>query len=152
MPAFEGDIRDYPRFESDFQRQVMPEIKKQEMVAYVLKPCLMWKRLDEKYGKTSKLRDVVMYDIKSLKAVREGDDKKFIQLINIMERGYRDLARLGVQYEILNSTTVSLIEEKLPRDIWRDWSKEVNRTDNKVYDANKFRSLLEFLLKQKRII
>ena len=35
----------------------------------------MWKRLDEKYGKASKLADVVMYDIKKLCAIREGDDK-----------------------------------------------------------------------------
>ena len=87
MPVFDGDIRDYPRFKSDFLKQVVPEMKSKDSTAYVLRSCLkkvpldivkyvdddldkMWKRHDEKYGKPSKLADVVMYDIKKLRAIR----------------------------------------------------------------------------------
>ena len=45
-----------------------------------------------------------------------------------------------------------MIEKKLPRDIRREWSKEVNRADTKVDNLNKFPSLLTFLQEQKRII
>ena len=66
MPTFNGNIRDYPRFKSDFTRQVLPEYKNDEhAAAYALKSCLakeplcivrnvddnlkeMWKKLDEK--------------------------------------------------------------------------------------------------------
>ena len=62
LPSFDGDIHDYPRFKSDFQRQVLPGLEKPQTAAYVLKFCLskspfdiirnvddnldeMWKRL-----------------------------------------------------------------------------------------------------------
>ena len=91
MPVFDEDIRDYPRFKSDFFKQVVPEMKFKDSTACVLRSCLtkvpldivknveddlheMWKRLNEKYGKPSKLADVVMYDIKKLLAIREGEE------------------------------------------------------------------------------
>ena len=66
MPLFTGEIRDYPRFKMDFEKQVMPTINI-ESAPYILLSCLskgpadvvksiddnikdMWKRLDEKYG------------------------------------------------------------------------------------------------------
>ena len=169
MPVFDGDIRDYPRFKSDFLKQVVPEMESKDSMAYVLRSCLtkipldivknvdddldeMWKRLDEKYGKPSKLADVVMYDIKKLSAIREGDDKRFIDLVDIVEKSYRDLLRVGIEREISNTSTVRIIEVKLPKDIRREWSREVNRTDSKVEESNKFPYLLNFLLEQKRII
>ena len=109
----------------------------------------MWKRLDEKYAKPSKLADVVMYDNKKLRAIREEDDKSFIDLVDIVEKGYHDLLRVGIELEISNTSTISIIEEKLPKDIRREWSREVNRTDSKVEESNKFPYLLNFLLEQK---
>ena len=67
MPAFNRQIRDYPSFKTDFEKQVMPALKSNDAVAYVLKSCLskepldivrnvdddihlVWKRLDERYG------------------------------------------------------------------------------------------------------
>ena len=112
----------------------------------------MWRRLDDRYGRPSKLADVVMYDTKRIRPVRDGDDKRFIELVDIIERGYRDLSRVGIQQEISNTSTVSLIEEKLPKDIRREWSRMVNRTDSTVDERNKFPCLLGYLLEQKRII
>ena len=88
IPQFSRNIREYPRFKSDFTRYVMPSIKDSHSAAYILKSCLsgsaldavknvdddvknMWKRLDEKYGRTSKLTDAILLDIKQLKAVQE---------------------------------------------------------------------------------
>ena len=65
-----------------------------------------------------------MYDIKRLKAVKEGDEKRFIELVDIVEKGYRDLAGLSIEHEISNFTTVSLIEQKLPRDVRLEWSRK----------------------------
>ena len=165
MPVFDGDIRDYPRFKSDFLKQPVPQMKSKDSTAYVLRSCLtkmpldivknmdddldeMWKRLDEKYGKPSKLADVVMYDIKKLCAIREGDDKRFIDLVDV-EKGHRDLLRVGIEQEISNTSTVSIIEEKLPKDIRREWSREVNRTNSKVEESSNFPYLLNFLSEQK---
>ena len=170
MPKFAGSIREYPRFKADFIRQVLPEFKNNEhAAAYTLKSCLsgvslsiirsvdddiaeMWKRLDDKYGKPSKFTDAVMSDIKKLRSVKEGDDRRFVELVDVVESGYRDLERLKLDKEISNSTAVSIIEDKLPRDIRRRWALEINKTDSEVDDGDKFPSLLKFLLEQKRAI
>ena len=112
----------------------------------------IWKRLDEKFGDLSKLADIVVNDIKRLKCIREGDNKGIISLVDIIERGYRDLELLGLEKEISNTGTVSLIEEKLPRDIRREWSKEVNKRGSSVDIRNKFPALLQFLQDQRKII
>ena len=170
MPKFNGDIGEYPRFKADFTRQVVPEFKSDtHAAAYVLKSCLsklpldiirnvdddiqeMWSRLDEKYGKASKLTDAVMNDIKKMRPVREGDNKRLLELVDTVESGFRDLERLKFEREMSNSTVVSLIEDKLPRDIRKSWALEVSKVDSKVKDDDKFPSLLEFLLEQKRAI
>lgn len=169
MPHFSGNIRDYPRFRSDFEHHIFPELGSGSKAAYVLKSCLsdapfdavcnvdddikeMWKRLDEKYGQPSKLADVVVFDIKNMGYVKEGDDEAFLELVNTVERGYRDLIRVKMECEISNNGTVSLIEERLPRDIKREWSREVNKSGSVVEEKNKFPYLLKFLQEQRRII
>ena len=169
-PKFSGDIRDYPRFKSDFQRLVANEIKKTSTVAYILRDSLsgtpadlvrniddnleeMWKRLDEKYGEKTKLIDVVMTDLKRLKPLKNKDYVEFIKMVELIERGYRDLERLGLEAE-MNATTVSMVEEKLPPDIKMKWSEEVRgkETKSKVESSGKFPYMLEFLLERKGII
>ena len=98
MPSFNGNIRDYPCFKGDFQKQVMPNIRGECAAAYNLRSCLsdepleivrnvdddieeMWNRLDERYGRLSKLTDAIMVDIKQLIVVPEGDNKRFIELV-----------------------------------------------------------------------
>ena len=53
--------------------------------------------------------------------------------------------------EMSNNTVVSMIQEKLPRDIGREWAKEV-KTGSSVKDDDKFPFLLKDLLEQNRII
>ena len=36
MPQFNGDMRDYPRFKSDFQKQVQPTVGGEQEAAYAL--------------------------------------------------------------------------------------------------------------------
>ena len=135
--------------------------------AYVLKSCLsrtpleivrnvddrlvdMWARLDEKYGKASKFPDAVMNDIKRYRTIKEGDDKRFTEFVDLIERGYRDLSWLKLERELSNSTAVSIIEEKLSRDLKKAWALEISKTNSKVKDDDKFPSLLEFLNEHKR--
>ena len=169
MPTFNGQIREYPRFRRDFEMQVIPSVKSADSAAYILKSCLFeephdivksvdddvretWNRLDERYGRSSKLADAVMFDIKQLKVLSDGDDKKFLDLVNVIEKGYRDLKRANMEHELSNTTIVSLIEEKLPKLIKRKWYMAVSKKDSKVNERNKFPDLLEFLLEQKRCI
>ena len=93
-----------------------------------------------------------MTDIKKLKVVKEGDDRKLVELVDVVENGFRDLERLKLDKEISISTAVSIIEDKHPRDIRRLWALEISKSNSSVDDANKFPSLLKFLLEQKRAV
>ncbi|XP_078370325.1 uncharacterized protein LOC144654092 [Oculina patagonica] len=168
MPRFEGELREYPRFKSDFQKQVMPHLTR-DTAPYTLRSCLgkeplarvksvdddieeMWKRLDEIYGDPTKVADVIINDIRRVKAVKEGENKRFVELVNIIEDGHRDLRRLGLESEIRTTSSVSIIKRKLPTDIRKEWAKLLSSEPSPVDRTNKFPSLLQFLLTQKRAI
>ena len=51
----------------------------------------MWKRLDEKYRHPAKVVDVIMNAIQDTRNLKDGENKKFVEFINIVEDGYRDL-------------------------------------------------------------
>ena len=169
LPNFNGDIRTYAKFKSDFNKYIMPAIKSNESASYILRSCLservkaiiinvedkiglIWKRLDEKFGDPSKLADMVINDVRKIRCVREGDIKGFINLVETTERGYRDLALLGLEKEISNTGSVSMIEERLPRDIRREWSKKAMQDGSTVDVTDKFPALMKFLLEQRKII
>ena len=168
MPLFTGKIRDYPRFKMDFEKQVMPTINI-ESAPYILRSCLskepadvvksidddleaMWKRLDEKYGDPTKVVDVIMNAIQNTRNIRDGENNRLIELINVVEDGYRDLQRLGLEKEITTTSSVSVIEKKLPTDVRKEWAKLVSSDHSTVDKTNKFPSLLKFLLNQKQAI
>ena len=87
-----------------------------------------------------------------MKVIPDNHDSKFIDLVNIIERGYRDLKRINFEKEMSNSTTVSMLEAIVPRTIRREWSWEVNRKDSRINDTNQFKNWLDFLLEQKQIL
>ena len=81
----------------------------------------MWARLDDKYGDPTKVTDVIIDAIQNFKTIQKGETKKLPDFITVLEDGYRDLKRLGLEHEITTSA-VSTIEKKLPQDIKRDWT------------------------------
>ena len=170
LPNVKGDIREYPRFKDDFKNQVVPSVTIAQQ-PYVLKTCMegypldivknvdhsvseMWKRLDEVYAVPSKIIDVIMKDIKKLKPVKEKENRKFVQLVDIVERAYRDLNRLNLQNQISNASTVSMIEEKLPPDILEKWAELIKSPlfSLQYDDVNQFPVLLKFLVERKGIL
>ena len=173
LPVFSGIVREYPTFKRDFDAQVLQEYSEEEL-PYALKTCLrgealdviknvdddlakMWERLKDKYGRASKLTDAIMIEIKKLKQVNEGDDKRFTEMVDIVERSWRDLKMIGMEDEISNSTVVSFIEEKLPHSVKHQWclavcTKEEDQDEGGAVrrDKSKFEEFLKFLLKHKR--
>ena len=110
LPQFEGEIRNYASFKDDFQKQVVPVLSSDESKAYVLKSCLrgspleivknvdrdvteMWNRLEERYGKASILTDVILNEITKIQPVEDNDERGFLDLVDVVERGHRDLKR-----------------------------------------------------------
>ena len=60
----------------------------------------MWKKLEEKYGKTSILADLIMNEIKWFRAIKDKDVKRFIEFVDIVAKGYKDFSRMKVDYQI----------------------------------------------------
>lgn len=109
----------------------------------------MWKRLDEKYGDLTKVVDVIMNAIQNMRNIRDGDNNRLIELINVVEDSCRDLKRLGLEKEVTTTSSVSVIEKKLPTDVKKEWAKFVSSDHSTVDKTDKFPSLLKFLLNQK---
>ena len=109
----------------------------------------MWKRLDDRYAEPSKVIDVIMNEIKKLPSLGENCIPEFILMVDVVERAFRDLERLGLEGEVSNASTVCSIEEKLPLNERLLWSNKV-KTDI-GFCKNKFPDLLEFLLERKDI-
>lgn len=133
----------------------MPHLQSDD-ASYVLRSCLgsdpattvesidddiseMWKRLDEKYGDPTRI-------------IREGEEKRFVEFVEIVEDGYRDLKSLGLESEITTTSSVSIIEKKLPADIRRKWAEIVCADNSTVDKTKKFPSLLKFLRSQRGAI
>mgnify|MGYP001798355501 CR=1 FL=1 len=86
-------------------------------------------------------------NVQNFKPIKEGVNRKHLELISVVENGYRDLKRLGIEQEIKTSMT----EKKLPEDIKNYWAKIVNSDANPADRANKFPTWTKFLLSQKNI-
>ena len=112
----------------------------------------IWARLDTRYGIPSKIVDVIINELKCIRPVKDDYDQALIQLVDTVETAHRDLSIVGVESELSNSSLVSLIEEKLPKHIRREWSKVINERDDLLMNKNKFPGLLKFLIYQRRII
>lgn len=96
--------------------------------------------------------DAIINTIKDIRPIKEGEIKRFRELVDAIEDGYKDLKRLGLEREITTTSSVSIIERKLPANIKREWAKLVSVDNSMVDKTDKFQSLLNFLLSQKRAI
>ena len=162
--TFEGDMRKYPKFREEFLQHIKPHYKTEEE-AFVLKHYLssdianeienlgndaaaIWQRLDLKYGDKSKLVDMIMSEFKAMKRPNEKPGE-IINMINTVEKAHRDLKMMGKEAEINNSTIVSMLEEKLPKEIDAEWIKLITTKGNEYMKDDKFPALLSLLLEHK---
>ena len=64
-----------------------------------------------------------MSEIKKLKRSVHADAKGMLEMINVIKKALIDLKSLDLEKEISNSTIVSMIEEKLPEPIEKEYIK-----------------------------
>ena len=151
LPKFNGKVREYPQFKKDFQDLVLPSVSQNES-AYTLRQCLskevseylgscntdvaaMLRRLDFKYGDTSKLIDAIISEIKKAKRPEDEEHEKIIKLIDSVEIAYRDLKVMNLEAELTATTTVSIIENKLPKQMQMEWYRHMHKENSAVDKA-----------------
>ena len=166
LPVFDGNVKDFPRFKADFTKYVRPRLNK-SIVAYVLKSCLtgqplevvknladeeevIWSRLDEKYGQPSKLLDSVLFELRSMKQLRDNDTDGIEKLATLVESAQTDLQRVGLERELCNAYVIGDLEKKLPPKIRREWSLLVQGDICETGSDEKFKMLMDFIMMQRR--
>ena len=135
IPKFSGEVRNYPSFKRDYKIHVESFYGKD---TFALKNCLsgealnhvqavdndydeMMKRLDFKYGRPDKMIDAVLSEVNSLKKCEE-IDKKIIQIVDTIEKGYLDLKKLDLHHELGTTSMLSQFERLLPQEILYRWA------------------------------
>ena len=161
LPSFDGHVRHYPRFKKDFSEIILPNVDPKE-AAFTLRQCLhrnvndflgcceedvgkMLKRLDTKYGDPCKIMDSIISDIHKFKKMEPDDNVRIIQFVDILEKAHHDLKGMGLEKEITNANTISIIENKLPKTIQMGWYRKIYEENSAIDKTAKFPSLLKFL-------
>ena len=83
----------------------------------------MFVRLDSRYGRPEKLVDCVLNDLKKLKRINDGEDMKFISMVDT-------------------------VEKLMPPTQKREWALKRHR-NNPIEFSSRFQPLMEFLLEER---
>ena len=127
-PQFSGNIRCYASFKHDYNRLMTTQFGSD---SYEPRQCLtgealgtdkgaeddfeMFRRLNAKNGESRKLVDIITWDLKTIKTIAEGDNRKFIKMVGTVERSWLELPKLGLEQEMSTTTIVTMIDRILPK-------------------------------------
>ena len=162
LPKFDGNIRLNPKFKSDFEKLILPNVAEEE-ASFTLRQCLskvalecvgaceddvkvMLRKLDDKFGDSCKLVNVIVAEVRGLKRITANDDtKSLINMVNVIEKGYNDLKLFGLEREFCNATVTCEVESKLSHEVSLAWFRKVYDPKSMIDRNDKFQDLLEFL-------
>ena len=156
---FDGDLRKYPKFKSEFETFVKP-LCQQAQLPFVLKSYLcdsvrrevehidhdvaaMWSRLDEKYGSLQKQIDHIMKDFKALPVCN--DLSSTLSMISLVEHAYADLECMNAANELNNSLIISEIENSMSSVMMNAWAEKIANDSRRNSSETKLPMLLDFL-------
>ena len=143
MTKFASDVREYAIFRSDFKHAIESKYNKRDAIT-LLRTCLLgkplelikgigsdydaaWEYLDSIYGDPRFVSDTVTQDIVKFKALQNGDDARFCDLVHLVKRSYNTLKEVGVPSDMDNSHMLSIIEQKMCIDDRKVWARELER-------------------------
>ncbi|XP_033116819.1 uncharacterized protein LOC117116837 [Anneissia japonica] len=167
LPVFDGDVKKYSRFKEDFTKFVQPSTHPDQL-AFALRQALsrdplriigpvedeyekMWLRLDERFGCERKLVEAIIKEVENKKEVREGDGKKLIEFIDVVESSYRALVKIKQESEMSNMKVLGEIERKLPDTVFQRWVRDRIKTeDKKAEKEDVIVMLIEFLKTERK--
>ena len=140
LGTFSGRLRYYPNWKNEFNKYVLPIVGKSSLYLsaalekdsepYKLVEGLddfdkMFKRLDETFGNSRRVIDVVVEDIRAIVPIPEGDSVGFIKMVNKIEQCFLNLDQLGLASELNTANITSQIGKLLPPTQKQEWVKLV---------------------------
>ena len=143
LPVFAGNVRDYAIFHSDFKHAREAKYSKRDSIT-LLRTCLRdkplelikgigsnydaaWDYLDSIYGDPRFVSDTVTQDIVQFKALQEGEDARFCDLVHLVKRCYNTLKEVGLPSDMNNSHMLSIIEQKMCTDDRKVWARDLEK-------------------------
>lgn len=88
--------------------------------------------MKERYGSTSKVVIFFIGEISVLKSVPEGNTRKLLKVINVVERAWLYFKKINRVATIENSTTVTKAERLLPTSLKREWTHKVQALGDQI--------------------
>ena len=143
LPVFAGNVRDYAIFRSDFKHAIEAKYSKRDSITF-LRTCLRekplelikgigsdydaaWEYLDSIYSDPRFVSDTVTQDIAQFKALQEGEDARFCDLVHLVKRCYNTLKEVGLPGDMNNSHMLSIIEQKMCADDRKVWARDLEK-------------------------
>ena len=111
LPQFTGDVREYAIFKADFKHAIESRYSNRDSITLLYtdmlkdKPLKLikgigsdydaaWEYLDSIYGDVRYVSDTITQDIVQFKALQEGEDARFCDLVHFVNRCYSTLKKL----------------------------------------------------------
>ena len=73
------------------------------------------------------MSDTVTQDIVQFKALQDGEDARFCDLVHLVKRCYNTLKEVGLPSDMDNSHMLSVIEQKMCADDRKVWARDLER-------------------------
>ena len=83
--------------------------------------------MDAIYGDPRFVSDTVTQDIVQFKALQDGEDARFCDLVHLVKRCYNTLKEVGLPSDMDNSHMLSVIEQKMCADDRKVWARDLER-------------------------
>ncbi|XP_068747415.1 uncharacterized protein [Montipora capricornis] len=143
LPVFAGNVRNYGIFRSDFKHAIEAKYSKRDSIT-LLRPSLgdkplelitgigsdydaAWVYLDSIYGDPRFVSDTVTQDIIPFKALQDGEDARFCDLVHLVKRCYNTLKLVGLPSDMNNSHMLPVIEQKMCADDRKVWARDLEK-------------------------
>ncbi|CAB4025983.1 hypothetical protein AWC38_SpisGene18824, partial [Paramuricea clavata] len=129
LPKFSGDVRDYY---SDRDAITILRASLQGKPLELIKGIgcdykAAWEYLDSIYGDPRFIADTITQDISKFKALQDGEDARFCELIHLVNRSYNTLKEVGRPNDMNNNHMLALIEQKMSSDDRKVWARDLER-------------------------
>lgn len=148
LPKFAGDVREYAVFKADFKHAIEARYTKRDSITF-LRTCLQgkpldlikgigtdydaaWEYLDSIYGDPRFVSDTITQDLVKSRALQNGEDARFCDVVHLFKRCYNTLREVGVPSDMDNSHMLSIIEQKMLTDDRKVWSRDLERDGKKA--------------------
>ena len=91
-----------------------------------------WAYLDSIYGDPRFVSDTAEQDIMQLKALQDGEDAHFCDLVHLVKRSYSTLKEVGLPSDMDNSHMLSIIEQNMCENDRKVWARDLEREESNL--------------------